>query len=618
MTLEEYLEFVNAPADGGRTIGEILGIDLSGIVPSNILGRLGSAAAGMAGSALAGTGGGLIGSGIYDAVALRNQAQDISNRQGFTPQLSFWDYLMAALPFVSPESRIRNADWRPDPSESPEPSEEDYARMGQGDWWDMVNDQARNTPRPEDRIDVESLPPLSVGQIAAAQEIGTDISTSIPSGMPTEDVGSQFGPGIRVENLPPPPGYSEAPPLAPPQFTGPASPTTTDIMGSFNDPTIQTPYTTDIGNFGPFAPIQEPVNPEWLEMVNQLQSYQNEQNFGPQETAPPGSDSLNSSSLDGITQSYEDQYGDYGGWYGAKGGPVSAFQEGGAVDFGQRLEQLMQPDRTNPGLSPQSPKRDPEKDYPTNIVVAPPIIAEFYKNAQEKQEAGKKLTSLEQEILTNYFEFGKKVVGLGPGMSEKFYEDFYRPSMENYAGPHFMLEEHMAGKGPYSSKMGSFMPEEFGFKVPEEERDEFGEPKYQAPWPRHSFQGGGMVRGPGSGMDDMVPATIEGRQMAKLSNDEFVIPADVVSDLGDGSSNAGHKKLYQFISDIRQAKTGDSSQPPKLMSALRGLNENARGKRSTFISDVINMKKAINAGDNEDRSYAAEYIRAIKSVMEAA
>jgi hypothetical protein len=54
-----------------------------------------------------------------------------------------------------------------------------------------------------------------------------------------------------------------------------------------------------------------------------------------------------------------------------------------------------------------------------------------------------------------------------------------------------------------------------------------------------------MVQGTGDGMSDSVPATIEGVQEARLANDEFVIPADVVADIGNGSSNAGAKKLYK-------------------------------------------------------------------------
>jgi hypothetical protein len=55
--------------------------------------------------------------------------------------------------------------------------------------------------------------------------------------------------------------------------------------------------------------------------------------------------------------------------------------------------------------------------------------------------------------------------------------------------------------------------------------------------------GGRMLKGPGDGMSDDIPATIANKQPARLANEEFVIPADVVSHLGNGSSEAGAKVL---------------------------------------------------------------------------
>lgn len=75
---------------------------------------------------------------------------------------------------------------------------------------------------------------------------------------------------------------------------------------------------------------------------------------------------------------------------------------------------------------------------------------------------------------------------------------------------------------------------------------------------------GGMVRGPGAGMDDMVTGSIGGNQKVLLSNDEFVIPADVVSGLGDGSSEAGARELYAMMDRVRRERTGTAKQPKKL------------------------------------------------------
>ena len=69
---------------------------------------------------------------------------------------------------------------------------------------------------------------------------------------------------------------------------------------------------------------------------------------------------------------------------------------------------------------------------------------------------------------------------------------------------------------------------------------------------------GGML--PGDGMSDDVPANIDGEQEAALSQGEFVVPADVVSHLGNGSSDAGSKKLYAMMDKVRQARTGNKQQ----------------------------------------------------------
>lgn len=72
--------------------------------------------------------------------------------------------------------------------------------------------------------------------------------------------------------------------------------------------------------------------------------------------------------------------------------------------------------------------------------------------------------------------------------------------------------------------------------------------------------GGRMLKGPGDGMSDSIPATIEGKRPARLANDEFVVPADVVSHLGNGSSDAGAKVLYDMMAKVRKARTGNSKQ----------------------------------------------------------
>lgn len=75
---------------------------------------------------------------------------------------------------------------------------------------------------------------------------------------------------------------------------------------------------------------------------------------------------------------------------------------------------------------------------------------------------------------------------------------------------------------------------------------------------------GRHLKGPGDGMSDSIPATIEGKQPARLAADEFVVPADVVSHLGNGSSDAGAKQLYAMMDRVRAARTGRTKQAPAI------------------------------------------------------
>jgi hypothetical protein len=74
------------------------------------------------------------------------------------------------------------------------------------------------------------------------------------------------------------------------------------------------------------------------------------------------------------------------------------------------------------------------------------------------------------------------------------------------------------------------------------------------------------VTGTGDGMSDSVPASIEGVQEARLADGEFVIPADVVADIGNGSSDAGSKKLYDMMDRVRKARHGTTEQPPEIQA----------------------------------------------------
>ena len=89
------------------------------------------------------------------------------------------------------------------------------------------------------------------------------------------------------------------------------------------------------------------------------------------------------------------------------------------------------------------------------------------------------------------------------------------------------------------------------------------------------YQAGGIMagelQGPGGGMDDLIQTSIEGKQAAAVSPQEFVVPRDVVAKLGKGSYDQGSKKLYSLMKNVRKVKTGTTKQPNELTLGLNQL-----------------------------------------------
>jgi hypothetical protein len=74
----------------------------------------------------------------------------------------------------------------------------------------------------------------------------------------------------------------------------------------------------------------------------------------------------------------------------------------------------------------------------------------------------------------------------------------------------------------------------------------------------------GMLRGPGDGMDDRIPAKVGGGQDVLLANNEYIVPADVVAALGNGSSDAGAEQMDKMLERLRTAAHGKATQQKKV------------------------------------------------------
>jgi len=119
------------------------------------------------------------------------------------------------------------------------------------------------------------------------------------------------------------------------------------------------------------------------------------------------------------------------------------------------------------------------------------------------------------------------------------------------------------------------------FASPYDKTEEEEKAKFNVGGGIKQLAGGRYLDGMSDGMADKVPASIEGTQPAALSDGEFVVPADVVSGLGNGSSNAGAKVLNDMMTKVRKERTGNPQQGkeinPQRVMAKSGIASFANG-----------------------------------------
>lgn len=135
-----------------------------------------------------------------------------------------------------------------------------------------------------------------------------------------------------------------------------------------------------------------------------------------------------------------------------------------------------------------------------------------------------------------------------------------------------------------------------------------------------SFAKGGnnYLQGSTDGMADKLDTTIDNKQAAKLSHGEFVIPADVVSHLGNGNSEAGAERLYDMMAKIRKARTGNSEQgkrinPDKFMPG--GLAQYAAGGAVAFNAGGVTAPAGTTPASTSTTDVLSEWAGPVVSGM---
>ena len=141
---------------------------------------------------------------------------------------------------------------------------------------------------------------------------------------------------------------------------------------------------------------------------------------------------------------------------------------------------------------------------------------------------------------------------------EKIHETFVEPQPTGIAGtvPSSMP---MPVEPPIPQQPPMPMPVEPPMPMPQQ-------PPMPMPQPQmpQGMAGGGYVGGEGHGMEDNQMFKIKGGGLAALSPKEYVVPADVMSGLGNGNPDDGAEKMDEFISDFRKEKYGRDQQPPEM------------------------------------------------------
>ena len=244
-----------------------------------------------------------------------------------------------------------------------------------------------------------------------------------------------------------------------------------------------------------------------------------------------------------------------------------------------------------PELGPSAPRRPGSagRRYFTDGVFAPTVVAEKGEK-EEVVEEGEDIVGGEAIVINTElaggglasFAGGGQPSGSAIGKYRAAY-DLYQAKLQNASTPEeraeieAFWEEHLVNYDPaviaasINMRAARNAPSQASqAPPPQRQRQRSWDWKNRRPT---GHAGGGLASlksrgyylgGRTDGMADRVPATIDQREPARLSDGEFVVPADVVSHLGNGSSNAGADQLFSMMDRVRKARTGRKSQGKKI------------------------------------------------------
>jgi hypothetical protein len=197
------------------------------------------------------------------------------------------------------------------------------------------------------------------------------------------------------------------------------------------------------------------------------------------------------------------------------------------------------------GYKPPTPEDPPEIEKEKNF---------FPEGGYQTSRTAQNVAPMERDSFGNFIPRTSEASYFNPndgGITQ------VNPNARNYFGPEG-TQPNFYGGGPYGTDSSA------AYTPPSSVRGPFGMIMNQSNAAQGGLMGfadGGLTKGPGDGMSDDIMTSISGQQAAALSPGEFVVPADVVSDMGNGDTGAGAKQLYAMMDRVRKARGGSVEQP---------------------------------------------------------
>jgi len=222
---------------------------------------------------------------------------------------------------------------------------------------------------------------------------------------------------------------------------------------------------------------------------------------------------------------YQAQYPNYAvNPYGAKDGglmDIDRYKSKGKVDYQKQLDSLKLIKSGLEELSPSSSDFAPIVPRDPGDAYGGPGIVEYeeeYRGMKPDERSLAMMRNIRKRTLKDDLATGLQPIGSLGALD-------FTPSAQRQA----MLENQAKQQIVAEAKSGGLMDGHLG----------------------DYSDGGRLLKGPGDGVSDSIPATIGGKQAARLAEGEFVIPARIVSELGNGSTDAGAKRLYAMMDRIK-------------------------------------------------------------------